>query len=712
MATTQDGRLMSISTPKGRDFLLINRLSATEGLSMLFSVEVELLHEENNEGAIPTFVDPKDLLGKAVTIAINQTDETARTITGIVNRFSRGDRNTRFSYYYATIVPNVWILTQNVQSRIFQNITVPDILRKIFAGFDVDYEIQGDFKKRNYCVQYRESDFDFASRLMEEEGIFYYFDHTGSTDKMVIANMPLSHRDCPSATRVPYYIDVSGKENFVSRITNLQVEYQLQTGKITFWDHNFQLNTNKLDAEQPSRFDVGGNQKLEFYDYPGGYSRKYDGIDSGGGEQPSELNNVFPDRENTVKKVMESLDAQYEVVVGSSNFCGMTAGHKFELIKHPSSGLNGQYVVTSMTLQAEQSPDYISDEVIADPYGNNFTGIKHGGSAPPYRPLRKTQKPLVRGSQTAIVVGPAGEEIFTDKYGRVKVQFHWDREGKNDSNSSCWLRVAQSWAGNKWGTMFIPRIGMEVMVDFLEGDPDQPIITGCVYNPAAMPPYTLPDEKTKMTIKSNSSKGGGGFNEFRFEDKKGDEQIFIHAEKNEDIRVKNDAKEFIGNDRHMIVKKDQFEKVEKDKHLIVKYDQNEKIGGSFSKDVGVNIDEKAGSKYAVEAGTEIHLKAGMSMTLEAGAALTLKVGGNFININPGGVFIQGTMVMINSGGAAGSGSGSSPEAPKEAKEADTANPGDKIAPPTPPPPAKPKSYSQQAQALQNAAKAGTPFTSI
>src|SRR5688572_24760314 len=193
MATTQDGRLLNITTPKGKDFLLLNRISANEGLSQLFSIDVELLHEENSEGATPTFVDPKDLLGKPATITVHQSEDHAERIyRGIINRFSRGDRSTRFSYYYATIVPNVWVLTQNVQSRIFQHINVPDILKKIFSGFDVDYEIQGDFKKRNYCVQYRESDFDFASRLMEEEGIYYYFDHAGSSDKLVIANTPQS----------------------------------------------------------------------------------------------------------------------------------------------------------------------------------------------------------------------------------------------------------------------------------------------------------------------------------------------------------------------------------------------------------------------------------------------------------------------------------------------------------------------------------------
>jgi len=254
---------------------------------------------------------------------------------------------------------------------------------------------------------------------------------------------------------------------------------------------------------------------------------------------------------------------------------------------------------------------------------------------------------------------------------------------------------------------------MEVVVHFLEGDPDQPIITGCVYNPQAMPPYTLPDEKTKSTMKSNSSKGGGGFNEIRIEDKKGSEQIFIHAEKNQDIRVKNDVMETIKNDRHLIVENEQFEKVKKDKHLRVMGNHNEKIDQSISVQAGTDIEEKAGTKFAVDAGTEIHLKSGTSMTLETGTSLTLKVGGNFININAGGIFIKGTMVMINSGGAAGSGSGSNPEAPKEAKQADNAEPG--TSPKSPPanhPPAKPVFQTPAAIVLINAAQGGTAFCEI
>jgi type VI secretion system secreted protein VgrG len=254
---------------------------------------------------------------------------------------------------------------------------------------------------------------------------------------------------------------------------------------------------------------------------------------------------------------------------------------------------------------------------------------------------------------------------------------------------------------------------MEVLVHFLEGDPDRPIITGCVYNAQTMPPYTLPDEKTKSTIKSDSSKGGGGFNEFRFEDKKGSEQVFIHGEKNMDVRVKNDSLETIIRDRHLIVKNDQLEKVVKDKHMKVGGDKNEDVTGSVSLKAGLDIDEKASMKYAIEGGTEVHIKAGTNLVIESGTTLTLKVGGNFININAGGVFIKGTMVFLNSGGAAGSGSGCSPEAPKQAIEADTAEPGQRPALPSPQrPPTRPTFMSPAAQVLTTAAQTGMTFCEI
>ena len=705
---TQDDRLLSISTPLEKDFVMLKSLSVTEGMSQLYKIHVELVHEEDEDGKHPTSVDIQQLIGETITITVGQKDGGERIFSGIINEFSQGNRNTRFSFYFATIVPSIWILTQNVQSRIFQQKSVPDILKEVFAGFEVSYEMTGTFNKRNYCVQYRETDFDFASRLMEEEGIYYYFEHKDNKHKLIIANTSMSHQDCPSKNEIPF-LEVPGEERWTSVIKSWHTENRLQTGKVTFWDHNFQLPTNKLDVSQPSRFSIGGNQKLEIYEYHGGYARKYDGINKSGGDDPSELNKVFDDKTKTAQLRMEALDAQYKVAYGVSDCSTLTAGHRFKMSTHPNKEFNGQYVVIAVQHEAEQTPNYTSNNEESRSYETSFTCIPHGGGSPTFRPITKTPKPIIYGSQTALVVGPAGEEIFTDKYGRVKVQFYWDREGKNNESSSCWVRVAQGWAGNKWGIMFIPRIGMEVIVNFLEGDPDQPIIVGCVYNPETMPPYKLPDEKTKSTIKTNSSKGGGGFNEIRFEDKKGSEQIFMHGEKDLDIRIKNDAKEIIKHDRHLIVENDQYEKVKKDKHLHVLSNHNEEIGAAMSLKVGTNTDIKTGQKYAVDAGMEVHIKAGMKVIVEGGAQVSLKVGGSFVDINPSGVTISGPMVMINSGGSAGSGSGASPEAPKDPKEADTANPGDKIPTPGATPPKQATSYSQKAMALKNAARKRKPL---
>ena len=713
MATTQDGRLMIIATPLGKDHLLINRFSANEGISQLFSYDIELVHEEEGASYTPTVIDPQSILGHAITVIISAPDGSQREFTGIVNTFSQGNRDARFSYYYISVVPHVWLLTQKSQSRIFQQISVPDILRKVFEGFQVKYELQETYEQRNYCVQYRETDFDFVARLMEEEGIYYFFEHKEGTHKMIVADTPQSHRDCPGKSTIPFFVDVGDPDGFVGSINTFLSDYKLQTGKITLWDHNFQLPTNHLDLEKPSRYSFGDSLKLEAYDYPGGYARKYDGIAKGGGEQSSELNKVFNDRQSTVNKSIEALDARVKTANAKSDCCSITSGFRFTLSQHPNAELNKQYTITTVTHEAEQNPNYVSNESVPNPYTNTFTCIAHGAGQPVFRPLRKISKPVVHGSQTAFVVGPAGEEIFTDKFGRVKVQFNWDREGTVDESSSCWVRVGQNWASNKWGAMFIPRIGMEVVVNFLEGDPDQPIITGCVYNPQAMPPYTLPDEKTKSTIKSNSTKGGGGFNEFRIEDKKGSEQIFIHAEKNQDNRVKNDSLEWIGRDRHKMVLRDQFELIKKDKHLKVSGDQNDAIDGSLSVKVGQDTDVKTGMKFAVDAGMEIHLKSGTTMTLETGTSLTLKVGGNFININSTGIFIKGTMVMLNSGGAAGSGSGSNPDPPKEPTEADKADPGARIAlPPPMAPPPRPNFVSPAALVLIDAATSGKPFCEI
>jgi len=290
MSTTQDNRLLAIYTPLKKDFLLLEQISGTEGISELYHFDVELLHEEDDPGSKPTIVAPESIIGQGVTVTISQKDGTLREITGIVNRFSQGARDARFSFYSATIVPHVWVLTQKFQSRIFQNISVPDILRRVFSDFEVSWKIQGSQNKRNYCVQYRETDFDFACRLMEEEGFYYFFEHHEGKHKMVITDIPQSPTDCPSKEKIPYFIDItSTDQDFITSINVWRVDNKLQTGKVTFWDYNFQLPAKRLEQSEESVFSVGENRQMELYDYPGGYARKYDGISGSGGDQASQL---------------------------------------------------------------------------------------------------------------------------------------------------------------------------------------------------------------------------------------------------------------------------------------------------------------------------------------------------------------------------------------------------------------------------------------
>ncbi len=685
MAYTQENRFIRIKTPLGKDVLLLQGFTGHEGISQLFRWDLDLLSEE------PAISYDK-IVGQNVTITVVLADDSERYINGFVSRFSQGGSDHRFTYYRAEIVPWLWFLTRTADCRIFQNKSIPDIIIQIFKdlGFqDFKNLLQGSFEPREYCVQYRETDFNFVSRLMEQYGIYYFFEHEEGKHTLMLANSPSAHKPCPGQAKAKYdYTATSIEQEDV--ITDWKIEQEYRPGKYALTDYNFETPSTSLMVNENSIVQMGGNSKYEIYDFPGEYLKR-------------------PQGQQLVKIRMQEEEAPASVVSGASTCRAFGAGHRFDLLEHYRQDLNKAYLITTVQHDFSVGDSYETGDESVLRYSNRFTCIPH---AVPYRPLRVTPKPVVQGPQTGIVAGKAGEEIWTDKYGRVKVQFHWDREGEYNEKSSCWIRVGQIWAGKQWGTMFIPRIGQEVIVDFLEGDPDQPIITGRVYNADEMPPYALPDEQTKSTIKTLSSKGGGGFNEIRFEDKKGEEQVFIHAERNKDIRIKKDLYEIVGECSHHIVGKDQLVRVDADRHDHVKGDENRKVDGTVSLEAGMDMQEKVGMRYALDAGMEIHLKSGLNLVVESGTTLTLKVGGNFINLNPGGIFIQGTMVMINSGGAAGSGSGSSPEAPKDPTEADKAEPGEVSRPPVASRPPKPSTYSAGAVVLQQAARDGTPFCDI
>jgi type VI secretion system secreted protein VgrG len=689
MATyTQENRLIAIDTPLGEDVLLLRAFTAHEGISQLFSFDLDLLSETSS---IPF----DKIVGQRVTISVVLADGEKRYINGFVSRFAQSGGDARFSSYRAEVVPWLWFLTRTADCRIFQHMTTPDIVTKIFTdlGFtDFKNMLTGNFEPREYCVQYRESDFNFVSRLMEEDGIFYFFEHEKDKHTLVLANSPSIHRPCPGQpeARCDFNPGAVLEEDVV---TTCQMVQELRPGRYGLTDYNFETPNTSLAVNVSSTVDVGANERFEVYDYPGEYLKKAQG-------------------ESLVKVRMEEEEVPHCVITGESTCRAFTPGYRFGLQEHYREDLNQPYILTQVhhTASVEASYSGRGGEV-GERYSNRFSCIPF---KVPYRPPRVTPKPVVQGPQTAMVVGKAGEEIWTDKYGRVKVQFHWDREGKRDENSSCWVRVSQNWAGKRWGAMFLPRIGQEVIVDFLEGDPDRPIITGRVYNGESMPPYELPREQTKSSLKTLSSKDGGGFNEIRLEDKKGEEQVFIHAERNQDIRVKNDLFETVGRDTHLITERDQFALVKGDKHHQVKGDQNGKVDGTVSLQAGIDMQEKVGMKYALDAGMEIHLKAGMNVVIEAGMSITLKAGAGFIVVGPAGVTVSGIPILLNSGGAAGAGSGSSPEAPQPPKEADTAEPGEKDRPlpfelPAVSASSLPPVSLAQVQVLREAAQSGVPF---
>lgn len=610
MPYTQENRLIAIDTPLGKDVLLLAGFHGTEALSRLFSFELDMLSENHN-------VSFEDIIGKNVTISVVLADEDKRYFNGLISRFSQGrgggeaGGDPRFSHYRATMVPWPWLLTRTADSRIFQKLSVPDIVEKIFKekGFsDFKVKLHDSYEKRDYCVQYRETDFNFVSRLLEEEGIHYFFEHEDGKHTLVLADAPQENNPCPKQKTARYQISAGGwlEEDVITGLEKMQ---EIRPGKYSLSDFNFEIPNTGLEVNVPSKQKLGPGER-EVYDYPGLYTKKAEG-------------------DRLAKIRMEEEEAQITKIAGSSNCRAFTSGYRFALSDFYRTDMNNKdYVLTAIEHEANQ--DWEKEAELS--YANHFTCIPFDV---PYRPPRLTPRPVMEGTQTAIVVGSAGEEIYTDEHGRVKVQFHWDREGKKDENSSCWIRVSQLWAGAGWGAMYIPRIGQEVIVDFIEGDPDRPIITGRVYHGTNKPPYGLPGEKTKSTIKSDSSLGGGGFNEIRFEDKKGSEEIFLHAEKDENTVVKNNQAIVVGNDRAESIKRDRTLEVGRDKSETVGRNKdihvaavhNEKIDGSMYVTVGSTLTETVVLNYAETVGAAMELTVGGALAITVGAAMAETVGG-------------------------------------------------------------------------------------
>jgi type VI secretion system secreted protein VgrG len=632
MAIKQDARSLAISTPLGPDVLAVRSIAVQEQMSRLFQIEADLRSEDGK-------IDFDKVIGQNVSIRLNLAQKETRYFNGFVSRLVQVANEGAYASYRATIVPWLWFLTRTSDCRIFQEKSIPDIIEEVFKGHgfpDYQLKLSGTYAKWEYCVQYRETDFNFVSRLMEQEGIYYYFEHENGKHTLVLADSTSAHNVFPGYGEITFHPFQKGADER-EVIMDWIMEKEVQPVATALQDFDFKKPKTSLLASTNVTRNYGMAQ-FEIYDYPGEYVEHDDG-------------------QRLADVRLAELQTQYETLRGQASARGLAAGCTFKLKSHPRADQNREYLITGVSLHVDAG-EFASGSADGEFFSCNFTCMD---KAQQFRPARLTPKPIVQGPQTAMVAGMKGEEIYTDKYGRVKVMFHWDRYSKADENSSCWIRVSSEWAGKKWGAIYLPRIGQEVIVEFLEGDPDQPIITGRVYNGDAMPPYDLPAEKTKSTLKSNSSKGGDGFNEIRFEDKKGEEQIFIHGEKNVDIRIKNDCYELIENDRHLIVKKDQIEHVEnnrdetvdadhkekigKDRHLNVVGKEAKAVGDSLSLTVTGDVIEVFKANHSEQTTSDYYLKAD-NVVIEGMTNVTIKVGQCYIAIEASGIKISAPQIEI------------------------------------------------------------------
>jgi type VI secretion system secreted protein VgrG len=610
---SQNNRLFTFDSPLGGS-LLCNAFSGTEQMSEIFHFNLELVSEDFN-------IDWQQMLNKNVTVGLRLSDNSFRYFNGFVIRFEPVKHEGRLGYYKAEMVPWLWFLTQTQNCVVYQNKTVVEVIKAIFdkAGFSGQYDVSklGDRHAAWInCCQYRESAFDFISRLAEIEGIYYYYKHEQGKHTVVMVDHLSAHLPNPSQSSVLYAHDEGGGAlRADDTITDCSTRKLVKPSKYAHKDYNFLIPKADLYHEGDVHKQVSGSRELEIYDYPGEFEWPKDAPDWG-----------------TLRQ--QELEYDHAVMSGSGTVRAMAPGYRMDIANCPRADLDGNYLITSVTHHAHEGSFGAGFDSHPASYDNGFSAIP---SSVQFRPTRKTETPDVSSIQTATVVGPAGEEIYTDEYGRVKVHFHWDRT-KATENSSCWIRVMQPWAGPNWGQIWIPRVGMEVMVQFLEGDPDRPVITGCLYNEENRPPYKLPDKKNWSGIMSRTTKGGKAteFNELRFDDTKSSELYLMHAQKDMQITVNNDTIEAITRDRTLNVKRNQIERVEADKNGTVKGNHNEKIGGNLSQTVGGNIAVDASGDIVLKAQGNICIIAGGVINLTAGGGITMSGGGMAGGGLPGG----------------------------------------------------------------------------
>ncbi len=595
-------RLVDVVTPLG-EALWFRQMTGIEALSSLFEFDVTFHSKQSGLSA-------KAMLGKDITLKIEtEGGKGVRHFSGICTRFGGGGREGEHLLYTAKLRPWLWLASRRSDCKIFQFKKVPDIISEVLGkyGFALTVKLKKSYREWDYCVQYQESDLNFVMRLMEHEGIYFYFEHAEGSHTLILADDMSCHAPLPGKANIKYLgldaVAVATEEHFNS----WQVLEEVNSGEYITDDYDFEKPRGDLKTKRKNPMGHS-HDAWERYMWPGGY------VDYGDGENYSGVR-------------LESLEAEHERTQGQTTVRTMAPGYLFNLERCPRADQNREYLSVAAT--------YFFRDNARMSAGGGGSGdsdwhilVTAQPSSIPYRPQQLTPKPLTSGPQTAVVVGPAGEEIYTDKYGRVKVQFFWDRYGNKDENSSCWIRVSHPWAGEKWGFVHIPRMKQEVIVDFIGGDPDHPVITGCVYNADQMPPYGLPDNKTASGIKSRSTKGGGAadFNEIRMEDSKGKEQLYAHAQRNLDVVVEADESRVVGHDRRTRIGHDDDRFVAHDDRHVVNNNQSHQITANQDTTVGVNQTVTVGASQSVTVGASRGLTVGAAMSESIGANHSLDVG--------------------------------------------------------------------------------------
>jgi type VI secretion system secreted protein VgrG len=644
MAFTQSGRLLALeSSALPADLLLLDSFVCNERISGLFQIQAQCVVEL---AKLPKF-DAESLVGQPVNLRMRVFRDKQRFWNGIVRRVSLTSRDNVFAHFAVDIVPQLWRLTQMTDCRIHQGQNVPDIVDGLLRDLGVmsfRFDLQKTYTPWDYCVQYRESFFQFISRMLEQEGIFYFFEHKKDEHILVMADHPNSHADCPVNHKIRFKPEAGAafsEEDFVERF---EASVELRPGVFTLRDHHFQLPSKPLEVSDTTLVPLGANSTMEVFDYPGEYAQVFV-------EPDQRLGEVKAEGDKAVQRRIEAEEVSVRTFSGNGIATTLAAGFAFDFSRHFVRAFNTKHLLTSVQHRVVQAPAYRSGDAIEDPYRNSFRCIPH---AVPFRPARQTPKPVVQGIQTGVVTGPPKEEIHTDKFGRVKVRFFWDRKSPGDDKSSAWIRVATPWAGNRWGMIHIPRVGQEVVIDFVEGDPDHPLIVGSTFNAEQMPPYTLPDHKTQSGIKSRSSPKGTDkhFNEIRFEDLKGKEQIYVHAENSLTTVVEGSESRTVGGSRTSTINKDDKRTVKegdytltiekKNRTVTIKEGNDSEIVEKGSVDVKVNlgnmITEVPSGTFTVKA---------KEIVLEATTKITIKCGGSSIELTPANIKQVSAMIDLN-----------------------------------------------------------------